>query len=74
MTQFNTVNVKSFNSQPNKLKPAIKNGTEVNLILSSNLIGKFNDETNFPHRLLLKYYHYYQKYSEEDLYLVYHLL
>ena len=41
------------NSQLNKLKPAIKNGTEVTLNLSSNLIGNSNDETNFPHKLLL---------------------
>ena len=30
-----------------------KNGTEVSLNLSSNLIRNFNDETNFPHKLLL---------------------
>ena len=53
MTQYNTLNVKLSNSQLNKLKPAIKNGTEVTLNLSSNLIGTSNDETNFPHKLLL---------------------
>ena len=53
MTQYNTLNVKLSNSQLNKLKPAIKNGTEVTLNLSSNLIGNSNDETNFPHELLL---------------------
>ena len=53
MTQYNTLNVKLSNSQLNKLKPAIKNGTEVTLNLSSNLIGNSNDETNFPHKLLL---------------------
>ena len=41
------------NSQLNKLKSAIKNGTEVTLNLSSNLIGNSNDETNFPHKLIL---------------------
>ena len=41
------------NSQLNKLKSAIKNGTEITLNLSSNLIGNCNDETNFPHKLLL---------------------
>ena len=41
------------NSQRNKLKSGIKNGTEVTLSVSSNLIEKFNDETNFPHKLLL---------------------
>ena len=53
MTQYNTLNVKLSNSQLNKLKSAIKNGTEVTLNLSSNLIGNSNDETNFPHKLLL---------------------
>ena len=41
------------NSQLRKLKSAIKNGTEVTLNLSSNLMGNSNDETNFPHKLLL---------------------
>ena len=41
------------NSQLNKLKSAIKNGTEVTLKLSSNVIGSSNDETNFSHKLLL---------------------
>ena len=48
MTQYNTLNVKLFNSQPNKLKSAIKNGTEVTPNLSSNLIRNSNDKTNFP--------------------------
>ena len=34
-------------------KSGIKNGTEVNLNLSSNLIGNSNDKTNFSHKLLL---------------------
>ena len=41
------------NSQLNKLKSAIKNGTEAILNLSSNLSGSSNDGTNFPHKLLL---------------------
>ena len=53
MTQYNTLNVKLSNLQLNKLKSAIKNGTEVILSLSSNLMGSSNDETNFPHKLLL---------------------
>ena len=53
MTQYNTLNVKLSNSQLFKLKSAIKNGTEVTLNLSSNPIGSSNDETNFPHKLLL---------------------
>ena len=51
MTQCNSLNVKLSNSQLNKLKSAIKNKTEVVLRLSSNMIG--DDETNFPHKLLL---------------------
>ena len=46
MTQYNSLNVKLSNSQLNKLKAAIKNETEVVLILSSNMIG--DDETNLP--------------------------
>ena len=53
MTQYNTLNVKLSNSQINKLKSAIKNGTELTLNFSSNLIGSCNDETNFPHKLLI---------------------
>ena len=45
--QYNSLNVKLSNSQLNKLK----NKTEVVLILSSNMGG--DDETNFPHKLLL---------------------
>ena len=41
------------NSQLKKLKSAIKTGTEVTLNLWSNLIINSNDETNFPHKLLL---------------------
>ena len=53
MTQCDSVNVKLSNSQINKLKLGIKNGTEVTLNLSSNVIGVSNDENNFPHKLLL---------------------
>ena len=53
MTQYNSLNVKLSNSQLNKLKSAIKNETEVVLRLSSNMIG--NNETNFPHEVLLTY-------------------
>ena len=55
MTQYNKLNVKLSNSQLNKLKSAIKNGTEVTLNVSLNLIGSSNDETNCPHKLLLTY-------------------
>ena len=47
------MNVKLSNSQLNKLKSAIKNETDVVLRLSSNMIGNSDDETNFPHKLLL---------------------
>ena len=53
MTQYNSLNVKLSNSQFNKLKSAIKNETEIVLRLSSNMIGDSNNETNFPHKLLL---------------------
>ena len=53
MTKYNTLNVKLSNSQFNKLTSGIKNGTEVTLNLSSSVIGSSNDETNFPHKLLL---------------------
>ena len=51
MTQYNSLNVKLSNSQPNKLKSAIKNESEIVLRLLSNMIG--NNETNFPHDLSL---------------------
>ena len=53
MTQYNTLHVKLSNSQLNKLKPGIKNWTEVTLNLSSNLIRNSYDETNFQHKTLL---------------------
>ena len=53
MTQYNSLNVKLSNSQLNKLKSAIKHETEIALRLSSNMIGKSDDETNFMHQLLL---------------------
>ena len=53
MTQCNSLNVKLSKSELNKLKSAIKNGTDVILRLSSTMIGYSDDETNFPHKLLL---------------------
>ena len=47
MTKYNSLNVKLSNSQLNKLKSE----TEVVLRLSSNMID--DNETNFPHKLLL---------------------
>ena len=51
MTQYNSLNVKLSNSELNKLKSAIKNESELVLRLSTNMVG--DDETNFPHKLLL---------------------
>ena len=53
MTQYNSLNVKLSNSQFNNLESAIKNETEIALRLSSNMIGNFDDKTNFPDELLL---------------------
>ena len=53
MTQYNSLNVKLSNSQLSKLKSAIKNENDVVLRLSSNIVGNSNDNTNFPHELLL---------------------
>ena len=53
MAQYNTLNVTLSNSKLNKLKSALKNGTEVTLNLSSSVTGDSNDENNFPHKLLL---------------------
>ena len=50
MAQYNSLNVKLSNSKLNEFESAIKNKTVV-LRLSSNKIG--NNETNFPHKLLL---------------------
>ena len=51
MTQYNSLNVKLSSSQLNKLKPTMKSESEVVLRLSSDMTG--DDETNFPHKLLL---------------------
>ena len=53
MTQYNSLNVKLSNSQLSKLKSAIKNESDVVLRLSSNMVGNSNDNTNFPHELIL---------------------
>ena len=51
MTQYNSLNVKLSNSLLNEPKSAIKDETDVVLRLSSYMIG--DNETNFPHKLLL---------------------
>ena len=44
MTQYNTLFVKLSNSKLEKLKSVTKNGTDIALNLSSNVIGNCNDE------------------------------
>ena len=56
MTQYNNLNVKLSNLQLIKSKSIIENETEVVLILSSNMVG--DDETNFPHKLILTNRHF----------------
>ena len=58
MTQYNRVNVKLSTSQLNKLKPAIKDENDLVIRLPPSKIGDYNDETNFPHELLLTNRHY----------------
>ena len=53
MTQYNSLNVKLSNSQLSKLKSAIKMENDIVLRISSNMVGNSNDNTNFPHELLL---------------------
>ena len=53
MTQYNTLNVKWSDSQLKKLKSGIKNGTEVTLKLSSNVVGDSNNGNNVLYKLLL---------------------
>ena len=53
MTQYNTSHVKLSNSQLNKLKSGIKDGTEVTLNLSPNVIGNCDDNNSSLHTLLL---------------------
>ena len=44
MTLYITLNIKLSNSQLNKVKSGIKNGTEVTLKISSNVDGDSSDE------------------------------
>ena len=50
MTRNNTLNSKLFSSHFIKLKSGIKIGTEITLL---NLIDSSNEESNFPHNLIL---------------------
>ena len=53
MTQYNTLNVKLSNSELNNLKSLIESGIGVTLNFSSDVVGDSNDDTTFPHALLL---------------------
>ena len=53
MTRYSTLNVKLSNSENNKLKSGIKNVSQVTLNLLWNVVGSYNDRTNFQHKLLL---------------------
>ena len=53
MNQYSTVNLKLLNLELSKLKSRIRTGTDSSLKLSSNAVGESNDETHFPHKLLL---------------------
>ena len=56
MNQYNSLNVRLFNSQLNKSKSALRNPTEVILKPSSNMTVNSNYETNFPHKLSLTHW------------------
>ena len=60
MTQYNTLNVKLYNSQLNKLKSRIKNNTKVMLKILSNVVGDSNDENIF----LISYYLLIHKFQD----------
>ena len=53
MSQCNTLNVKLSNSQINKLKLGLKNGTKVTFKISSIVAGDSNYVNNFPRNILL---------------------
>ena len=42
-----------FSTKPRKCLPARISSNKITLILSSNIVGFSNDETNFPHKLFL---------------------
>ena len=53
MSQYNTLNVTLSNSQINKLKLGLKNGTKVTFKISSIVVGDSNYVNNFPRNILL---------------------
>ena len=52
MTSYNTLKIKLSNTKLNKLKSGIKNGTQITLDLSSNIVCHSSDET-IIHKFLL---------------------
>ena len=56
MTEYNGVKTKLSDSQLGKLKSLTKTVTWETLRVSINMID--NDETNFPHKLLLTHNYY----------------
>ena len=50
MAQRKTLNIKLTYTQFDTLKYGIKNGAEVTLNLSADLIESSHDESNFPHK------------------------
>ena len=52
LLNYDTLNVKLSYLQLNKLKSWIKNVTQVTSNLPSNAVGEWNDDSNFPHKLL----------------------
>ena len=53
MSQCNILNIKLSNSQINKLKLGLKNGTKVTFKISSIVVGDSNYVNNFPRNILL---------------------
>ena len=46
----NTLNVKLFNSQLNKLQLGVTNCTQITFKISSNVVCDSNDKNDFSHR------------------------
>ena len=53
MTQYKNLKVKMSNSQLIKLKLGVKNGIDITLKISSNVVEDSNNDNNFPYKLLL---------------------
>ena len=53
MVKYNSLNVKSSNSQHKKIKISKRKWDFFKYELSSNMIGDSSDETNFPYKFLL---------------------